>query len=244
VRRRRILPVLFAAILLPSAALGLLGLRAFRDETRRARAQLDGEAARAVDAARGALARELERVARGEGEALGVKAAASGLLTAPLLARPDDVASGPADPALYAFLPSEIDRLEAAGAIDRAAQRLRQVAASLLYEPAIPLLGQALEDLDQDVREQARAAFHAFKEHREALEEFAAWTLGDRAARAQIDELIALLSSPDREVVLGAVNALGAVRGRAALPDLVRLLARDDEALRTAVHAAIERMGR
>ena len=115
---------------------------------------------------------------------------------------------------------------------------------NVLYEPAVPVLGQALEDPERAVRQAARDAFHAFKEHREALEEFAAWTLGDRAARAQIDELVALLASPDREVLLGAIRALGVVRGRAALPELVRLLEREDEALRAAVHEAIERIGR
>ena len=112
-----------------------------------------------------------------------------------------------------------------------------------LHEPAIPILGQALEDPDQGVRNKAREAFGKFKAHREALEEFAAWTLGDRAARQQIDELIRLLASDDPAVVLGAVKALGAVRGRAALPELVRLLERDDEELRNAVYEAIERIG-
>jgi HEAT repeat protein len=112
-----------------------------------------------------------------------------------------------------------------------------------LYEPSIPILGNALEDPDVGVRIQARKAFQAFKQHREALEEFAAWTLGDRQARAQIDELEALLESPDNQVVIGAVKALGVVRARSALPALVRLLERDDGAVRSAVHEAIERIG-
>jgi len=45
------------------------------------------------------------------------------------------------------------------------------------------------------------------------------------------------------DVVLGAVKALGAVRARAALPALVRLLANDDPAIQAAVHEAIERIG-
>ena len=53
-----------------------------------------------------------------------------------------------------------------------------------------------------------------------------------------------LLQSPDDGVVIGAVKALGAVRGRAALPELVRLLERDNEELHAAVYEAIERIGR
>ena len=112
-----------------------------------------------------------------------------------------------------------------------------------LYEPAISILGSALGDPNAGVRVQARKAFQAFKQHREALEEFAAWTLGDRQARAQINELTALLESPDSQIVIGAVKALGAVRARSALPALVRLLQREEQAVRTAVHEAIERIG-
>lgn len=51
-----------------------------------------------------------------------------------------------------------------------------------------------------------------------------------------------LLDDPHREVVLGAVRGLGAIRAHSALPDLVRLLAREDEALQAAVNEAIARM--
>ena len=127
-RRTRIVPFLLAAILLPSVALIALGSRAFRDETRRARARLAEQAVQAVDAARAALERGLEQVARGETDALAVRADASGALVAPRLSRAGDEAGGPREPALFRFLESEVDRLEAAGELERAQARLAQVA--------------------------------------------------------------------------------------------------------------------
>ena len=111
-----------------------------------------------------------------------------------------------------------------------------------LHEPAMPYLGEALRDSDPDVREAARKAFQAFKEQREALEEFEAWTRNGGDQRAIAAELVLLLDDPHREVVLGAVRGLGAIRAHSALPDLVRLLAREDEALQAAVNEAIARM--
>jgi HEAT repeat protein len=112
-----------------------------------------------------------------------------------------------------------------------------------LFEPAIPILGDALRDANDGVRRIAREAFAAFKEHREALEEYEAWMRATGAQRESIAQLVELLASPDREVLLGAVRALGAIRARTALPQLVRLLQREDETLRAAVHEAIGRMG-
>ena len=112
-----------------------------------------------------------------------------------------------------------------------------------LFEPAVPILGDALRDTNESVRKVARDAFAAFKAHREALEEYEAWMRATGAQRESIQQLVALLESGDREVLLGAVRALGAIRARTALPQLVRLLEREDEDLRAAVHDAIGRMG-
>ena len=66
-----------------------------------------------------------------------------------------------------------------------------------------------------------------------------------QAARQQASttaQLIELLQSQDRAVVLGAVRALGTIKARNALPELVKLLARNDAELTSAVEAAIAAM--
>lgn len=110
-----------------------------------------------------------------------------------------------------------------------------------LIEGAIPLLGDALRDPDSGVRKAAQDASAAFKQQREALEEFAAWTNASQAQRESTAELIALLASPNRDVVLGAVRSLGAIRASTALPALVKLLERNDPELKKAVQEAISR---
>jgi HEAT repeat protein len=115
--------------------------------------------------------------------------------------------------------------------------------AAELYEPAIPLLEQALKDPSDNVRAAARGASEAFKQQRMAVEEFQSWTSASRDARDSIDELKALLADSNRDVVLGAVKALAAVKARTALPELVKLLGRDDPPLKQAVQAAIDRIG-
>ena len=112
-----------------------------------------------------------------------------------------------------------------------------------LYEPAIGLLGQALKDADEKVRIAAREASQAFKTQREALEEFAAWTTASKEARDSIADLSKLLESNNRDVVIGAIKALGAVKARTALPALVKLLERNDPEIKTAVQDAIAKIG-
>ncbi len=112
-----------------------------------------------------------------------------------------------------------------------------------LYEPAIGLLGEELKSGDEVLRNTARAASEKFREQREALEEFRNWTQTSSEARVAIDELRGLLADKNRDVVIGAVRALGAVKARTALPELVKLLARDDDELKAAVQAAINRIG-
>jgi HEAT repeat protein len=135
---------------------------------------------------------------------------------------------------LYATIPGSEGRLKA---------EFIQRFANDLWEPAIPLLGGALRDSDKDVREAAQRVSALFKAHREALEEFEAWTQASRDARTSIDELRALLASDKREIVLGAVKALGVVKARTALPELVKLLGREDAELRKAVQEAIDKIG-
>jgi HEAT repeat protein len=112
-----------------------------------------------------------------------------------------------------------------------------------LYEPAIDLLGEALRDRELSVREAAQAAFQRFREHREALEEYEAWRQASDDARETVAELVKLLASDNKDVVRGAVEALGAVKARTALPQLVALLERDDAELKAAVTKAIAAIG-
>lgn len=112
-----------------------------------------------------------------------------------------------------------------------------------LYEPAIPLLGEALRDRNAHVRSEAQDTFAAFRVQREALEEFQAWMNISKEQRSTTTELVQLLASPKRDVVLGAVKALGALRAPTALPELVKLLERDDAELKQAVLAAIDACG-
>lgn len=114
---------------------------------------------------------------------------------------------------------------------------------SELVEDAVPLLGQALRDPDEYVRKAAQEASAAFKKQREALEEFTAWSNASQAQRESIAELVKLLESSNREVVLGAVRSLAAVRASTALPALVKLLERNDPELKKAVQDAISRVG-
>jgi hypothetical protein len=111
-----------------------------------------------------------------------------------------------------------------------------------LHEPALPLIGKALRSSSQAVRESAQGAMNAFRKQREALEEFDLWMQAARQEASTTSQLVALLASQDRAVVLGAVKALAAVKARNALPALVALLARDDKELTSAVDAAIDAM--
>ena len=153
---------------------------------------------------------------------------------------------------LQATLVSQIDSPEATAEIVRLysefiSPRTRQLAVQRmgrgLVEAAIPLLGEALRDPDSQVRLAAQEASAAFKQQREALEEFAAWTIASQAQRESTAELIQLLASPNRDVVLGAVRSLAAVRASTALPALVKLLERNDPELNKAGKDAIARFG-
>jgi HEAT repeat protein len=83
---------------------------------------------------------------------------------------------------------------------------------------------------------------NAFRKQREALEEFDLWMQAARHEASTTSQLVALLASQDRAVVLGAVKALTAIKARSALPALVALLARNDKELTSAVEAAISAM--
>jgi hypothetical protein len=134
----------------------------------------------------------------------------------------------------YPTLPTSARSVTRAHAITRFADAL--------YEPALPLIGEALRDENPEVRNAAREALEDFRKQREALEEFDKWMRASNDERETIAQLEALLASKDRAVVLGAVKALHAVRARSALPALVKLLARNETELREAVEAAIQAM--
>lgn len=123
--------------------------------------------------------------------------------------------------------------------------RLRLVDAirSTLHEPGVPFLGEALRSKQPQVRQAAQAAFAALRTQREALEEFEVWLALTKEQRSTTQELIELLESRKRDVVLGAVSSLGAIKATGALPALVRLLEQDDAELKRAVRDAIARIG-
>ncbi len=114
---------------------------------------------------------------------------------------------------------------------------------SQLYLPALPLLRSALTDTEESVRAAAQKAFKTFKANREALEELDQWKRGDAEKSDAITELTALLDSKKPEVVIGAVRSLGALKAKAVLPKLVRLLERDEPELKAAVNEAITKIG-
>ena len=93
------------------------------------------------------------------------------------------------------------------------------------------------------MRQAAQAAFAALRTQREALEELEVWLALTKEQRSTTQELIELLESRKRDVVLGAVSSLGAIKATGALPALVRLLEQDDAELKRAVRDAIARIG-
>jgi len=114
---------------------------------------------------------------------------------------------------------------------------------STLHEPGVPFLGEALRSKQAEVRLAAQGAFETLRAQREALEEFEVWIALTREQLSTTQQLIELLDSRKREVVLGAVSSLGAIKATSALPALVRLLEGDDEELKRAIRDAIARIG-
>ncbi|MCC6408620.1 MAG: HEAT repeat domain-containing protein [Planctomycetes bacterium] len=144
-------------------------------------------------------------------------------------------------PAALDFLLRKLPEMQASNGYARklAVERF----GSELYEPALDAMEQLLRDPDDSVRAAARGAFAAFKAQREALAEFAAWKATASEARTTIDELLKLTESPNVDVVVGAVKALGALKASAAYPKLVRLLERKEPEIKTAVQAALDKLG-
>lgn len=112
-----------------------------------------------------------------------------------------------------------------------------------LVEAALPILEREIKNPDANVRVAAMAAAEEFRKHREAVAEFDAWRKSVTVEQTTVADLSKLLESPNRDVVLGAVKALGILRARPALPALVKLLEQDDKELQRAVQAALEAMG-
>jgi hypothetical protein len=114
---------------------------------------------------------------------------------------------------------------------------------SALHQPALDLLREALADADAEVREAAQKAFATFKKNREALQELEEWKRGDAERSDAVAELMRLLDHEKPEVVIGAVRSLGALKAKAALPKLVRMLELPGTDLRTAINEAIAKIG-
>jgi HEAT repeat protein len=133
---------------------------------------------------------------------------------------------------------SDIERIS--GNLQRDAVR---VFGSALTEAALPILERELRNPDSEVRAAAMEAAEQFRKHREAVAEFDAWRKVVTVEQSTVADLAKLLESDNRDVLLGAVRALGILRARPALPALVKLLERKDPELHTAVKAAIDAIG-
>ncbi|MBI5433479.1 MAG: hypothetical protein HZA52_11680 [Planctomycetes bacterium] len=126
---------LIAVFLLPTLLLAWLGFGALRSETERGTARYREQAEALLALTLQRLDRELDLVARGDGEALTVRFGADGTWLGPTLARLPEVSSDaaraggaaalPADPLLVRSLEAEIDRFEASGELELALDRLR-----------------------------------------------------------------------------------------------------------------------
>ena len=116
--------------------------------------------------------------------------------------------------------------------------------AAEVYQPATELIGQALRDSDDRVRNAALGAFSRYRENRQVVSDFHAWTEESSQGDKTTAELLALLDSSNPQVLIATVKALGALKVRPALPRLIALLeARgNDAALVAAVGDAIERL--
>lgn len=145
---------------------------------------------------------------------------------------------GPARAELLVELYPQIERIEP----DLRSHALLHFGASLI-EAALPILERELRNPAADVRSAAMSVAEQFRKHREAVAEFEAWRKAVTVEQTTIADLSKLLESSNRDVVLGAVKALGILRARPALPTLVKLLERKDPELQAAVRAAIDAIG-
>jgi HEAT repeat protein len=131
--------------------------------------------------------------------------------------------------------------------IERVAPRLREptlrVFGAALTEAALPILEREIRNPDGEVRSAAMDVAEQFRKHREAVAEFEAWRKAVTVEQGTIADLAKLLESDNRDVLIGAVRALGILGARPALPALVKLLERKDPELQTAVRAAIDAIG-
>lgn len=140
----------------------------------------------------------------------------------------------PASPEVNALLQERYDELPG-----HVRESVLESFARTLFEPGLDRIGRALRDPDARVREAARQAFEAFKVQRELQAEFEHWRRRTAPA-ATLEELLELLASDSKEVLLGAVRTLGKLGDLRAAPALARLLVRDDAALREEVLKAID----
>ncbi|MEY2745500.1 MAG: hypothetical protein RL112_542 [Planctomycetota bacterium] len=172
-----------------------------------------------------------------------VAANASPACVARLVILPRDVTDGRSAPT-PGQLGMLVELLPRAMAIDEGGGVVAALAIfqRTLHEPALPVIGAALRSSSLDVRTAAQEAMKVFREQREALEEFEMWMQAARQEASTTTQLVELLRSDDRAVVLGAVRSLAAIKARAALPELVKLIGRGDKELTAAVEAAIAAM--
>ncbi len=115
-----------------------------------------------------------------------------------------------------------------------------------LFEPALDLIGSALIDPNDRVRNTANQVFEKFKFEQQRVNEFNEWRKGDQQSKQAIAELIPLLDNANPDVVIGAVKALRALKARACYPKLVLLLEKhkDNEKVKDVVMQTLDELGK
>lgn len=126
------------------------------------------------------------------------------------------------DPEVSAFLLEHYRDISKSSVRTKAIDRFRLT----LYEPATAILGEELRSNDIDIRKAAKQAFDDFREHREALAEFAYWSTNRVPLQATIDELLKIVETGTDPEVVGAARALSALSVVSALPALSRAMKR------------------
>lgn len=126
------------------------------------------------------------------------------------------------DPEVCAFLLEHYRDISTSSIRTKAIDRFRLT----LYEPATAILGEELRSNDVDIRRAAKKAFDDFREHREALAEFAYWSTNRVPLQTTIDELLKIVETGTDPEVVGAARALSALSVVSALPALSRAMKR------------------
>ncbi len=115
-----------------------------------------------------------------------------------------------------------------------------------LFEPALDLIGGALRDPNERVRQTAGTVFERFKSEQQRVKDFNEWRNSDAQKQKTIGELIPLLDNANPDVVIGAVKALRALKARSCYPKLVLLLEKhkDNANVKDVVMQTLDELGK